>query len=242
MKNYTEALKALRDGNFVLLYDRKGREEETDIVLAAEHVTPQRICEVRHNAGGLICVAIRLDIAQRLGLPFMTDILESVAEKNPVLSKLASIEPFGDKPAFSITVNHRKTYTGITDKDRALTIRELARIVQKAWHVNPGSVDVLREEFVANFRSPGHIHILIAAKNLFLERRGHTELSVALAEMAGVAPATMICEMLDSQTGRSLSKEKATHYARQYSLPFIEGEEIVKSYSKFKEERGHVQV
>lgn len=234
MKNCNEILRAIREGNCILLYDCEGREEETDMVFAAEYVTPQLLCEVRRNAGGLVCVSIHSNIAQKLGLPFMADILELASGRFPVLSRFFPEDvPYGDKPAFSITVNHRKTFTGITDNDRALTIRELAKLAHKAQ--DPGvKDDVLRREFGSNFRSPGHVHILIAEKNLLKLRRGHTELSIALAELAGLTPAMVICEILDNHTGKALSKDAALRYAGNYGLTFIEGKEIIMTYHKFR--------
>lgn len=234
MDSCTRALEALRAGSFVLVYDSEDREGEVDLVVPAEFVTPQHIYKLRSIAGGLICVAISFDVAQKLGLPFMRAILEVASSKFPALSKLAPHDiPYDNRDAFSITVNHRKTFTGVTDRDRALTIRELARIAAKAECCE--EVDSLREEFGRNFRSPGHVHILIAAKKLLEERRGHTELSIALAEMAGLTKAVVICEMLDGETGGPLAKDKAIEYAKKFSLPYIEGNEIVKSYLKFKD-------
>lgn len=236
MSACTRVLKALKNGSFVLVYDAEGREKETDMIVAAEFITPKHVYALRSLAGGLICVALSFDIARKLGLPFMTVILEAASPQYSVLSKLSPNDtPYGDRPAFSITVNHRKTFTGITDKDRALTIRELAGVAKKAT-CNLKNTDSLKEEFGASFRSPGHVPILIAVKDLFHQRKGHTELSVALAEMSGLTPVVVICEMLDGETGYSLSKEQAVKYAREFSLPFIKGEEIVESYFRFMRE------
>ncbi|MCX8205415.1 MAG: 3,4-dihydroxy-2-butanone-4-phosphate synthase [Candidatus Nezhaarchaeota archaeon] len=239
MSTCEEALKALKAGSFVLVYDAEGREGETDMMIAAEFITPRRVYELRSIAGGLICVALSFDVAERLGLPLMTTILEAASSQYPILSKLAPNDvPYGDRPAFSITVNHRKTFTGITDEDRALTIKELAGFALRAMRSSE-DINTLRGEFGASFRSPGHVHLLIAAKDLLRERRGHTELSISLAEMAGLAHAVVICEMLDGRTGSRLKKDKAVKYAKKFSLPFIEGEEVVKPYFRFKEGRGH---
>jgi 3,4-dihydroxy 2-butanone 4-phosphate synthase len=240
MKMFEKVLKGLKSGSFILVYDDKGREGETDMMIAAEFITPGRVYELRNLAGGLICVALPFDVADKLGLPFMTDVLEAASPRYPVLSKLAPTDiPYGDAPAFSITLNHRKTFTGISDRDRALTIKELARITKRAME-DSSDVHTLREEFGAGFRSPGHVHVLIAERDLFRGRRGHTELSIALAEMAGLTRAVVVCEMLDGETGFSLRKDKAIKYARKFSFPFIEGEEVIESYIKFKEEKSLV--
>jgi len=216
----------------ILLYDCEGREEETDLVMAAEYVTPQRIRHARQEAGGLLCVALSYDVAERLGLPFMVDIHNLAANQYPVLSNLDPSDiPYGDKPAFSITINHRNTFTGITDNDRALTISELAKLVQKARDSRL-SDDELRKEFGANFRSPGHVHLLIACNGLTETRKGHTEYSIALSEIAGITPAMMICEMLDNHTGKALTKEAALQYARTHEAPFFEGRDVMIAYQK----------
>ncbi|MEM0329814.1 MAG: 3,4-dihydroxy-2-butanone-4-phosphate synthase, partial [Archaeoglobaceae archaeon] len=62
-----------------------------------------------------------------------------------------------------------------------------------------------------------------------------TKVSVALAEMAGIAPAVAICEMLDSETGKALSKEKAMEFAEERNIPFVEGKDVVKHYKEFRE-------
>jgi len=224
------AVEALRRGDFVLVYDRDGREGETDFVMAAEFVKPQHVHEMRREAGGLICAAIPSYITKRIGVPFMSDLLEESTERYPLLAGLRADDvPYGDKPAFSLTINHRRTFTGISDNDRALTIRELVRVVQMA---RLGTSDEkLMLEFGRSFRSPGHVHLLIG--NGLGERTGHTELSLALAEMAGVTPVTVVCEMLDGRTGRSLSKADALTYAARNRRAFIEGPEVIGAYRTF---------
>lgn len=90
------------------------------------------------------------------------------------------------------------------------------------------------EDFCKNFRSPGHVPLLPAAPNLVLERQGHTELSVALGEMAGIIPVMVICEMLDARTHTALSLDDARRYARVRGLPCVSGEEIISAYRRMK--------
>ncbi|HKR57577.1 MAG TPA: 3,4-dihydroxy-2-butanone-4-phosphate synthase, partial [Candidatus Nitrosopolaris sp.] len=123
------ALTALREGRFVLVHDDKGRENEIDMILPAEHVSPSHIAAFRTIAGGLICLAVSHEIAVKLGLVYMHDILHGLSRINPMFKKLTSGKtPYGDRPSFSISVNHRDTYTGITDFDRALTITKMAEV------------------------------------------------------------------------------------------------------------------
>lgn len=224
-----EALKAFRKGKPVLIFDFEDREGETDIAIPAQFVKPKDVAMMRTEAGGLICVAIHPIAAKKLGLPFMHEILKIASHKIPSLVSISNYDiKYDSRSSFSLWVNHRDTFTGITDLDRAKTIRRIGEIVDVV--MMNGSVDFGKE-----FRSPGHVAILRAAENLVYERVGQTELSVALAEIAGIAPAVAICEMLDSETGKALSKEKAVKFSEERGIPFVEGKEIVKFYRDFRE-------
>ncbi|RJS70503.1 MAG: 3,4-dihydroxy-2-butanone-4-phosphate synthase [Candidatus Syntrophoarchaeum sp. WYZ-LMO15] len=224
-----DAKDALRMGKPILIYDFDDREGETDIVVPARYVTPADVFRMRHDGGGLICVAIHPEAADRLGLPFMADILRvfsACSDNNggfdEITERIGDI-PYDRKSSFSIWVNHRGTFTGITDNDRALTIRKLGEIVEEAMNGN-------KVRFGDEFRSPGHVAVLRAAKDLLFERVGQTELSVAMAMMAGITPAMAICEMLDHRTGKALSKEDAIEYGRMNKIPFLEGSEIIDAF------------
>ena len=222
-----QALEALRTGSFVLVHDASDRENEVDMVIAAEAVEPHHVATMRRDAGGLICVALHQRIADNLGLPYITEIFDAASPRYNVLTTTKPDDlPYDERSAFSIWVNHRQTFTGITDVDRALTIRELGKLGAKALD---GS---MIEEFGRNFRSPGHVPILRAANGLILERLGHTELVVALAEMADLTPVVTICEMLDAETNRALSWRKAAEYAGKKELPCLNAAEIVEAFVK----------
>jgi 3,4-dihydroxy 2-butanone 4-phosphate synthase len=217
-----EAIIALRKGRFVLVHDEIGREDEIDMVMAAEQTNPHHIATFRKIAGGLICLAIANESAVKLGLVYMHDIIHGLSGINPVFGKLtAGRSPYGDKPSFSISVNHRKTYTGITDIDRAMTIMKMAEVCKKI-----DSTGI--EEFSNNFRAPGHVPILIASKGLLHGRAGHTELCVYLMNIAGLVPAVAICEMLDSTTNMALSIKKAKKYASKNNIPLLESSQLKK--------------
>ncbi len=219
------ALDDLRAGKFVLVHDAYNREDEVDLVIAADAMTQEHVARMRLDGGGLICVALHPRIADNLGLPYMTDIYALASERYDVLAVIEPNDlPYDERSAFSISVNHRRTRTGVTDIDRALTISELGKL---------GGIALKRravEEFGRNFRSPGHVPILRAADRLLNERRGHTELAVALAEMAGITPAVAICEMLDARTNRALSLKAATEYAEARGLVCLGGDEIARAY------------
>lgn len=206
------ALSSFKNGEFILLHDDSSREDEVDMIILAEYVKPEHIARMRKDAGGLICLAVDYSIAKTLGLRYMHDILNG--ELKPLIYDLT---PYREKPSFSLTINHKDTFTGITDRDRALTISRMGSIC---------SSSNMREEFLSEFRSPGHVHLLIARKGLLKERNGHTELSIAIARLAGVTGAVALCEMLDDETHNALSLSKAKEYASRHGLFILEASEI----------------
>lgn len=223
-----KAIESLKNGKMILLFDAADREGETDFVIPASKITTEHIYQMRKDGGGLICVAIDPKAAAKLGLPFYADILRN-SHTNENVQKL--VEKDGDlsydsKSSFSIWVNHRDTFTGITDRDRVLTITRIGAFVKSALN-GGGSVDMSSE-----FRSPGHVSLLRAADGLMHERTGQTELSVALAELAHLTPAMAICEMLDGSNGLALSKIDAINYAKEHDLVFVEGKDVIEEYNK----------
>ncbi|MGH1521572.1 MAG: 3,4-dihydroxy-2-butanone-4-phosphate synthase [Nitrosopumilus sp.] len=214
------ALDSLKHGEFVLLFDSAGRENEIDMVVAAEFATPEHVARMRQNAGGLLCIAMDYDFAQCLKLQYMHEILSDSTISNKEM--IMGLAPYGDHPTFSLSVNHYQTYTGITDKDRALTIREMANIF---------SIENKQKKFASSFKTPGHVPLLIASKDLLSTRQGHTEMSVYLAKLAGLTPVTAICEMMDAETYSALSVEKAEIFAKQHGIPLIDGKELLE-YAK----------
>ncbi|WP_174589744.1 3,4-dihydroxy-2-butanone-4-phosphate synthase [Methanocella conradii] len=221
-----DAIKALQDGQPILLYDFDDREAETDIVIGAEFTTPKEVYRLRRDAGGLICTAIDPVACEKLGIPYMADVLRYAGNSGNGFKAIESIYeragdiPYDSKSSFSLWVNHRKTFTGITDNDRSLTITKLAEATRKA--MNGGHVN-----FGAEFRSPGHVPLLRAAPNLLKDRRGQTELSIVLARAAGITPAMVMCEMLDGETGKALGKKDAIAYGKRNGLVYVEGKEVV---------------
>ena len=204
---------AFRRGEPVLIHDFGDREAETDLVYPAAAVTPEAVARLRNDAGGLVCVALSHAVAGAFDLPLLEESLDHPAAAGQVA--------YDDRSSFSISVNHRDTYTGITDHDRALTITALA---DAAKRIPEYDVD----DFAADFRSPGHVTLLRAASSLS-ERRGHTELGIALAAAADREPAVVVCEMLDDASGRALPKAAARAYAVRHDLAFVEGATLVEA-------------
>ncbi|MCU4751331.1 3,4-dihydroxy-2-butanone-4-phosphate synthase [Halobacteria archaeon AArc-curdl1] len=205
-----DVLTAFRSGDPVLIHDAADREGETDLVYPAREVTPDSVRRLRNDAGGLVCIALADRVARAWDLPFLQEILSHPAAANHRLE-------YDERSSFSLPVNHRDTYTGITDDDRALTIATIGAAAEA-----PKAMD-----FSATFRTPGHVHLLRAAPDLLSDRQGHTELGVALAETAGLPPAVVVCEMLDDETGGALAPSAAKAYADRNDLRYVDGTHLI---------------
>lgn len=229
MNNVDLAINELKTGRPILIFDSESREGETDITIASQFVTYETIRMMRKDGGGLICTTVPYDVSQKLEMPYLVDLFKN---SNLNIFKLLSPTdiPYDTKSSFSFTINHRKTFTGIPDKDRALTISEFSKIVKLAADDGESALS----SFGKNFRSPGHVHLLIASKNLLRERLGHTELSMAMAQMAGVIPSTTIVEMMGDD-GNSLKKAEAIKYGKLHNLVFVEGKDIIERWNNWSE-------
>ena len=160
------AIEAMRAGRMVIMVDDEDRENEGDLVLAASHVTPEKINFMAKEARGLICLTLDPQMVERLKLPMMTDHFKAGSTRST---------------AFTVSIEAREgVSTGISAADRAHTIR-----VATADDCKPEDIVV-----------PGHIFPLKAKSGGVLERSGHTEGSVDLARLAGMKPAAVICEIM----------------------------------------------
>jgi 3,4-dihydroxy 2-butanone 4-phosphate synthase len=230
IENISKAVTDLQNGKFVLIYDDDDREGEADIVMASEFVAPESIRTMRKDGGGLIFLMTSSEIADKLKLPFLADLFSDVDDKYPVLKELIPNDiPYDSKSSFSLYINHRDTFTGITDIDRGLTMSKFADLAKKIENIDDGAATKM---FGKEFRSPGHIPICVASKKLLNERVGHTELVVSLLKMADVIPVGSGCEIM-GDTGRALSKTKAKQYADKNGFVFLEGEDIIKAWKKW---------
>ncbi|WP_302081803.1 3,4-dihydroxy-2-butanone-4-phosphate synthase [Salinibaculum rarum] len=208
------AIEAFRNGQPVCIHDAVDREGETDLVYPAGAVTPEAVARMRNDAGGLVCVAVSDAVASAFELPFIQDVLDHPAAADHDLA-------YDDRSSFSLTVNHRNTRTGITDDDRALTITALADAA-----TSPEATT-----FADTFRVPGHVHVLRGAPGLLADRKGHTELGLALAAESNRPPAVVVCEMLDDDSGSALSPAAAQAYAQRHDIPYVEGAALVDRFS-----------
>jgi 3,4-dihydroxy 2-butanone 4-phosphate synthase len=220
----------LQNGKFILIYDDDRREGETDLVIASEFVTPKSIKTMRKDGGGLIFLMISKEVANKLKLPFLADMYSDINDKYPILKELVPNDiPYDTKSSFSLYVNHRETFTGITDIDRSLTMRRFAELAEKTRNLNDGQATRM---FGKEFRSPGHVPICVAADKLLDARKGHTELVISMMKMAKLTPAGSGCEIMGDD-GKALPKDKAKKYADEHGLVFLEGNEIVKAWKKW---------
>ncbi len=222
------AVEALRRGEPVMVFDGWGREEEVDLVYHASSVTWREVSLLRRIAGGLLCYATRYDLLEPLNIPFMHEALAKIPSLAPLAAKRLS---YGDPPAFLLWVNHRSVKTGISDVDRAKTIAALHRLTQLLLD---GELVAARRFLAEEFVAPGHVAWL-ASRGLE-RRRGHTELSVALAEMAGLSPSVVFAEML-GDNGESMSLDEAERFSRLTGIPLVTGDEVIEAWWEWKASR-----
>jgi 3,4-dihydroxy 2-butanone 4-phosphate synthase len=228
MEEMENVFRQLKKGKFILLHDSENREDETDMVILAQHVKPEHIAMMRTDAGGLICAAVGNTVAEAIGLPFMVDVLMEAENKYPLLKKMRGEDiRYDKKSAFSLTVNHRKTFTGVSDVDRALTISELGAYARDLKEIKDPMTF-----FGSKFRSPGHIPLLISSG--LANRQGHTELTCAIAEMGNLTPSLVLCEMMDEKTHKSLTLKDARIYAKKNDHALLEGKQVIKEYKKWR--------
>lgn len=219
-----EAIQHLEDGGFVMIYDADGREEEVDLVTPSKKITPSKIRRLRRDAGGLICSTIPPSTWKKLDLPYLSDLFEESSDRFPILSRMKADDiPYDERSTFSLTVNHRDTFTGITDIDRALTIQRFADLAEEIEEL---PTEESQKKFGNEFRTPGHVFLLNATEGLLSERRGHTELTTAILQLTDIYPSMTICEMI-SEHGDSLSESRAAEYGEEEDIPLIEGKTIM---------------
>ncbi len=169
-----DALAAIRNGECVVVVDDEKRENEGDLICAAQFATPQQINFMATEARGLICLAMQGERLDQLDLPLMVD-------RNTDSNQTAFTVSIDAGPEFGVS-------TGISAEDRAKTI-------QVALNSQTKPVDL---------RRPGHIFPLRAKIGGVLKRAGHTEAAVDLSLLAGLSPAGVICEIqnLDGSMAR----------------------------------------
>lgn len=193
-----EALSDIKAGKMIIVVDDEDRENEGDLVMAAEKVTPEAINFMATHGRGMICAPITQSRAEELSLSRMI-------EKNE------------DQycTAFTVTVDHITAKTGISAHERATTVKELSNPSAKA----------------SSFKRPGHIFLLIAKKGGVLERAGHTEASIDLAIKAGLYPAGVICEIMNSD-GTMARTPQLIEFAKKHLFKIVTIEKLIEFRKK----------
>ena len=227
-----EAVAAFRSGRPVMVFDSDYREKETDLLWPAVSATPEIIRRLRKDCGGLLFLAIGNEVGDLFGLPWLQDIHSNaiLVEENPVLQHLVTNDlQYDSKSAFTLSLNHRETFTGITDKDRALTTRRFGKLVGELFESGITGTEAMMA-LGSEFRTPGHIPVCRESPGGLSSRQGHTELAVSIARLAGVVSCTIGAEMLDPTGDGALSLEDARNYASVNDIPIITGEQISSAF------------
>lgn len=182
-----EALEALRAGKLILCTDDPDRENEGDLICAAEHATTENVNFMATHAKGLICTPMSVDFAHRLNLPQM------VSENTD-----------NHCTAFTVSIDHVNTTTGISAGERGYTCRMLT---------DP-------ETQPNDLRRPGHVFPLVARHGGVLVRNGHTEATVDLMRLAGLKEVGLCCEVM-REDGTMMRAPELQKMSEEYDICFI---------------------
>lgn len=199
-----EVLEDLRQGKMVLVTDDEDRENEGDLICAAEFATTENINFMASYGKGLICMPMSAEYCKRLGLEQM------------VVNNTDNHET-----AFTVSIDHVDTTTGISAVERGFTARACV-----ADDVKP-----------SDFRRPGHMFPLKAKPNGVLERNGHTEATVDLMRLAGLKECGLCCEIM-KEDGTMMRKTDLIEMSKEWNLKFTSIkalQEYRKKYDKLVE-------
>lgn len=182
-----EALDELRSGKIILVTDDENRENEGDLICAAEFATTENVNFMAMHAKGLICMPMDAATANRLSFP-----------------QMVSDNTDNHETAFTVSVDHKNTTTGISAEERSITAINCADNGSKP----------------EDFRRPGHMFPLVARKNGVLERPGHTEATVDLMRLAGLKPVGLCCEIMRDD-GTMMRRDELIEFSLKWGLKFI---------------------
>ena len=182
-----EALEDLRKGKIILVTDDPDRENEGDMICAAEFATQENVNFMARLAKGLICMPMSQELADKLGL-----------------AQMVTHNTDNHETAFTVSIDHVDTTTGISALERSLTAMKCVEEDAK-----PG-----------DFRHPGHMFPLVARHGGVLTRNGHTEATVDLCRLAGLKECGLCCEIMD-EDGTMMQTPKIWELAKEYGLKFI---------------------
>lgn len=182
-----QAIEDLQAGKPIIVVDDENRENEGDFVALSEKITPEVINFMISKGKGLVCTTITEALALHLQLPAMAS---------------ESTDPYGT--AFTVSIDHQSTTTGISANERSATIKAMIDPNAKA----------------AEFKRPGHVFPLVAKEGGVLERAGHTEASVDLAKLSHAFPSATICEII-KEDGTMARLPDLLEIAEQFDLSLI---------------------
>lgn len=182
-----QALDDLRQGKIILVTDDPDRENEGDFICAAQFATTENVNFMAMHGKGLICMPMDAQMCERLEFP-----------------QMVSRNTDNHETAFTVSIDHVDTTTGISAAERSLTALKC---------VDPAS----RPE---DFRRPGHMFPLLAKDNGVLERNGHTEATVDLCRLAGLEPCGLCCEIM-REDGTMMRTPELVDLARRFGMTFI---------------------
>ena len=226
-----DAIKAFQNGEPVCLFDSEKREGETDLLFPGQCAEPATMRQLRLDCGGLLFLAIGHDVGERFSLPFLQDLHthKSLVDEYEVLNHLVTNDlRYDARSAFTLSLNHRETYTGITAHDRALTTRRFAELTAEL--IESGTEgEAAQQALGKEFRTPGHIPVCRETEGGLSRRQGHTELAVGLARLAGMTPVVIGAEMLQPDGDHALSVDDARVWAAERGIPFLEGAQLIEA-------------
>ena len=182
-----QALEELRAGHLIMVIDDPDRENEGDLICAAQFATTQNVNFMAAKAKGLICTPMSEQVAKHLGL-----------------EQMVKVNTDNHHTAFTVSIDHVDTTTGISAEERGLTCRKC---------VDPNT----RPE---DLRRPGHVFPLIARRGGVLTRNGHTEATVDLCRLAGLEQCGLCCEIM-REDGTMMRSEELFAMAEQWGLAMI---------------------
>ena len=182
-----QALEDLRQGKIILCTDDPDRENEGDFICAAEFATTENVNFMAKYGKGLICMPMSGELCHKLMFP-----------------QMVTTNTDNHETAFTVSVDHVDTTTGISAEERGLTARACV-------------VDDARPE---DFRRPGHMFPLMAKPNGVLERNGHTEATVDLMRLAGLKECGLCCEIMRDD-GTMMRTPELIELAQEWNLSFI---------------------
>ena len=161
-------------------------------------------------------------------MPYLQELHTDTAlsEQYPVLKQLITNDlQYDTRSAFTLSLNHRDTYTGITDRDRCLTTKRFAELSEELLRTDIDIPEAI-SRLGAEFRTPGHIPVCREQKGGLSSREGHTELAVAFARLCNLPPVVIGAEMLEKEGDNARTVDSARRWALEREIPFISGDAL----------------